>query len=137
MIRHYGIFPVGFNRDDLWPEQKAFLMYLIAEMPTIEVWTHNMKYRSEVDAIKAMTIDDIVLSAADADLAKMQGDNIAEVKALRLKAEKQKRLKEINEKYGVEDQPEEEEAEKPKMVQDSPGAIWEKLMGKGIIDKNG
>jgi hypothetical protein len=140
LIRHFNIFPIGFNKDDLFPEQKVFLMYLCGVIPTMENWNTMVKYHIDRKIIEtSVTIADIELSDEEVDTLKLQGRNIDEVKKERIPTEKKKRIEELNERYGVVSEEENNGDEKTKKsinpnFKDNPLRIWEMLQGKGLLD---
>ena len=137
LIKHFGIFPIGFNKEDLFEEQKIFLVYLMGFIPSIQDWTIQVDYQVELQKIK--DIKTIEISPEDIDLAKMQGKDINELKKDRLNAEKIKKIAELNKKYGLKDEtPETNEIPDIKDVidQNNPKKLWDILQGKGLL-KNG
>ena len=137
LIKHFGIFPIGFNKEDLFEEQKIFLVYLMGFIPSIQDWTIQVDYQVELQKIKDIKTVDI--SPEDIDLAKMQGKDINELKKDRLNAEKIKKIAELNKKYGLKDEtPETNDIPDIKEVidQNNPKKLWDILQGKGLL-KNG
>lgn len=140
MIRHFGVFPVGVDKDNLFEEQKRFLMYLVGGIPSMENWQNNVEYQNRLAEIKL--IDDITLSAEEIDLAQLHGSSIDEIKRNRLIQDKMQKIKELNEKYGVKTNDEniisviaDEQDEKATSTKD-PQALWDILQGKGLINGN-
>lgn len=140
MIRHFGIFPDGFDRDNLFYEQKRFLMYLVGGIPSMESWQINIEYQTKLAAIKRLST--VKLTEEEISLAQLHGDSIDELRKNRLTQEKLKQIKELNEKYNVKtDEPSivsviedntVDEAKTPNTR--DPQALWDILQGKGLTD---
>ena len=135
LIRHFNIFPAGFNKEDLFEEQKVFLMYLVGNIPEMELWKRNIDYENKVEEIR--TKDDIKLEQTEIDLANFHGKDLNEERRKKLFNEKKRLMRELREKFGFEDNEEVEEEiiVKEKEKQD-PSQIWDLLQGKGLT-KNG
>ena len=140
MIKHFDIWPAGFNKQDLFDEQKEFLIYLMGTLPAIEDWKTQVSYETELQEVK--DLKSVHVSESDIDVAKLQGRDVAELKAERLKFEKKKRIDEIRKKYGL--KPIGSEIQdvkglpkvKPEDRQKPQEKLWDMLQGKGLI-KNG
>jgi len=112
MLKHFGIWPDGVDKNDLLGEQKIFLIYLMGAIPNMDQWSVQVDYEVESKKINSMSPNDIEISKSDIDLAKLQGKEIDEIKQKRLKEAKQKELRKLNKKYGIEtDEPKEPEPE--------------------------
>lgn len=137
MIRHFGIFPENFDREDLFYEQKRFLMYLVGGIPTMENWQRNIEYQTALSKIKTSTA--VILTEEEISLASLHGSSIDEIKRNRLIQEKMLRIKELNEQYGVKTTDENivsvvEEEDETKPNSRDPQALWDLLQGKGLTN---
>ena len=143
-MKHFNIWPDGINKDDLFYEQKVFIAYLMGIIPSHENWSIQVDYKIKSQEIKNLTIKDIEISQEDLDLAGLQGRDINQIKAERLKSEKEKRKSELDKSFGIK-----EEAKKPPRPEGLPTAskaemekvrqekLWELLQGKGLVESNG
>lgn len=144
MIKNFDIWPLNFEKNNLFEEQKVFLMYLIGQIPKHEDWTINIEYLTKLKEIKKKEIKDFVLPKIDIDLAKMRGDDPEKIRKERFKEEKTKKIKELNEKYSIKNQSSEKEIVNIANTHnndiednnENPKQLWEMLQGKGLI-KNG
>jgi len=140
MIKHFDVYPVGFDKNNLFDEQKIFLIYLIGVIPSIEDWTIQVEYKLELKNIQE--IKSVEISESDIDIAKLHGENINELKKERLLLHKEEKIKELNKKYGIKIS---EETEKIKEIPESKlnraqirqDKIWEYLQGKELVIKDG
>lgn len=129
-IKHLGIWPLGCDKNNLFYEQKIFIMYLMGAIPDYENWELNVDYMNKLEKIKKM--DNIELDKTEIDIAKMQGKNIKLLKKEKLTSEKKKKIKELNEYFKVKDKEEEKEEIKfdaPKQ-KNSQEELWKLLHGK-------
>lgn len=138
MIKHFGVYPIGFDKYNLFDEQKIFLIYLMGFIPDFENWSMQMDFKVKKEEI--INLKTVEIEKTDIDLAKLQGKNIEELKKDRLIQEKEKRLRELNEKFGIEEEPEEIEIEGlPKIDKEQPLSekekLWDVLNCKGLIKK--
>lgn len=134
LIRHFNIFPENFEKENLFYEQKVFLLYLIGNIPDIDQWKTNVEYKLQLNKIKE--IQSIDLTDTEKDLAELQGKNLSEVKKEKLLAEKIRKVQELNKKFGIIDTQEEAEKvveRKPELNNNNPAALWEILQGKGLV----
>lgn len=129
LIKHFGIFPLGFDKNNLFESQKIFLVNLMGVIPEYKTWSLQVAYNTEFDEIKELK--SVELSPEDLDLAKLRGENIQELKQLRLKTHKETKIKELNEKYGIKNQ--ETGKEINIRPEENRQKLWEILQGKGII----
>lgn len=137
LIRHFNIFPLGFDKENLFEKQKVFLMYLMAQIPELKSWKINIEYQQKLAEINK--IDNIELEQTEIDLAKIKGTKLSQIKREKIFAEKKKRIQELNKKYGVEESEQEIEKvveTKQDITENNPKELWEILQGKGLI-KNG
>ena len=77
LIRHFNIFPANFDKENLFEEQKIFLIYLMGIIPDFDSWRLNVDYKIRLDEIKKMKsvkIDDTIL-----DMAKLQEKDLKQV----------------------------------------------------------
>lgn len=139
MIKHFNVYPIGYNKENLFEEQKIFLIYLMGFVPSLEDWTMQMDYKIKKEDIKS--IKSVKIDKTDLDLAKMQGKNIVELKQKRLKQEKEKKLKELNKKFGIEEEIEDIKIEGLPDIEEKPISekerLWDILQGKNLIKKDG
>lgn len=138
MIKHFGIWPLVCDKDNLFEEQKIFLIYLLGVIPEKEDWTMQVEYKRKLNEIKNIT--SVELDKTDFDLANIQGENVDEMRKRRLHEEKNKLIKELNEKYGIEsgENKEEDVADSIEFKNDSKQQkeeLWDILCGKGLIKK--
>jgi hypothetical protein len=47
-IKNFDIWPVGVDKNDLYEEQKAFIIYLMGTLPAIEDWKRQVQYETEL-----------------------------------------------------------------------------------------
>lgn len=131
------------NKDNLFDEQKIFLIYLMGLIPDYQGWALQVDYKKRIKAVDDLSIKDIELSQADIDLANMHNKNIEDFKKDRLKTEKGKRISEINKEFGIQEKPEIPEnpiasieyKDKEKDENEQQKQLWDVLQGKGIIKK--
>jgi hypothetical protein len=120
----------------LFPEQKAFLVYLLGVIPSLETWSMNVDYMVKKREIEKISVKDIVIGQSELDLLKMRGGDIGKVKRERVPQERKKRLEELNKEYGIEAEKEDDSNNNmPSMknVKDPRTRIWDLLIGKGLI----
>ena len=106
-------------------------------LPAIEDWKTQVSYETELQEVK--DLKSVHVSESDIDVAKLQGRDVAELKAERLKFEKKKRIDEIRKKYGL--KPIGSEIQdvkglpkvKPEDRQKPQEKLWDMLQGKGLI----
>jgi len=142
LIKHFGIWPIGgSDKNDLFEEQKVFLVYLMGMIPSNDEWAVQVDYKTKLQEIKDMK--SVEIEQGDIDLAKLQGRNIGKLKKERLEQEKEKRILELNEKFGIKEkikQPERPEGlpekrhDKEKVRQEK---LWDLLQGKGLVEGDG
>lgn len=135
LIKHFGIYPIGFNKDDLFFEQKIFLVNLIGIIPDYSAWNYQVMFNTEMEEIKSMTVKDVKLSEEEIDLARLRGHNLDQIKIERLSTLKKNKEKEIKEKYGVKEEKETEQ-EISIRPESERKHLWDILEGKGLI-RNG
>jgi hypothetical protein len=127
MIRHFDVWPETIDKNNLFEEQKIFLIYLIGFIPSLEDWSFQSNYKTklyEIENIKHVEITD-----TEIDIAKLQDKSIDELKKEKLKLEKEKRIRELKKSFGVEIEEEKkyiEENPKEQKKQD----MWELLNRK-------
>lgn len=134
LIRHFNIFPVGFEKDNLFPEQKIFLIWLIGQIPDLDIWKRNVEYKTKLSEIQSL--DKIELNQTEIDLAAIQEKPIKLVEKEQLFNEKKKRIQDLNKKFGIEDTEDEIEKTveiKPDIKDNNPKRIWDLLTGKGLV----
>lgn len=132
LIKHFGIWPVGIDKNNLFDEQRIFLVYLMGNVPNYDDWAVQINYQKELNEIE--TLKSVDISQSNIDLAKLHGTNIEDIKKKNLRQEKQKRIVEINKKYGVkEDAPPLKKVSEEKVL-DEREELWELLQGnkKGL-----
>lgn len=137
LIKHFGIYPAGFDKENLLEEQKIFLIYLICSIPSVEDCTRNFEFQKRKEEIKINT--KIKLSNTDIDVCKMQGRDIQELKKERLIQEKNRLIAELKKEYGIQDKKEIDKPESlpegiPGKIQSEQAKLWEMLQGKGLIN---
>jgi len=133
MIKHFGIYPIEFEKDNLFEEQKIFLIYLIGVIPTIENWSIQVDYKQKLQEIH--NIKEIRLEKTDIDLAILQGRDIEEIKRERLQTEKEQKIKELNKKFGIKETIKEEtniEMFPENKNQDNKEKLWDMLQARGL-----
>jgi hypothetical protein len=137
LIKHFNIWPIGFEKDNLFEEQKIFLIYLMGFVHSLEEWNLQVTYQKRLQDINNLSLKDINLEKTDIDLAKMHGRDLYLLKKERLKEEKKKKIKELNEKFGIED--EEKKEKNIKFKEENPHekqkTLWDMLELKKIIKK--
>lgn len=136
MIKHFDVWPITVDKNDLFEEQKHFLIYLMGVIPDMKGWKTQVDYQTEKQEID--DLKKVELSPADIDVANIQGKSISELKKERLKHEKRRLKHELNKKYGIEDKeniPERPEGipEKGDKKEDKQQQLWDLLQGKGLI----
>lgn len=134
LIRHFNIFPLSFDKENLFEEQKIFLIYLLGTIPDIEQWRTNVEYKLQLNKIRKLK--NIELTDTEKDVATLQGRSLSDVKKEKLLSEKKKRLQELNKKFGVREESEDEEKvveRKAEFRDNNPTKLWELLQGKGLI----
>lgn len=138
LMKYSGIWPIGLDKDNLFDEQKIFIVYLMGCIPTLEDWTVQVDYKIKKQEIE--DLKDIEIDQADIDIAKLKGKNIEKLKKERLLQEKKKRLAELNKSFGIKEKV--KIAGRPEGLPDpksDDGAqrkeLWEMLNLKGLIKK--
>ena len=139
MLKHFQIYPTGFDKTNLFDEQKIFLIYLMGSVPSIEDWTMQVDYKTKREEI--LKIKSVKLEKTDLDVAILQNKDIVEFRKERLKQEKKKLLKELNEKFGIAEEKEDIKIDGLPEIDDSDQSskkdLWDMLQGKGLIKKDG
>jgi hypothetical protein len=102
-------------------------------IPDYTDWSLNVRYQIELEEIKELT--DVAITQEDLDLAKMHGEDINQVKKDRLKIEKKTRLAELNKKYGIKTEDEDEKFSESVRNSKTPQDLWDILQGKGLTKK--
>ena len=105
MLKHFNVWPLTIDKNNLFEEQKIFIIYLMGLIPSHEDWSIQIDYKTKLQEIK--NLKKIDLEKTDIDLAKMQGKDLTELKKERLLQEKEKRIKELNDKFGIKNEVEE------------------------------
>jgi len=132
MIKHFGIWPLNCDKNNLFEEQKIFIIYLMGLIPEHAGWAMQVDYQKKRFEIKNMK--DVFLEKSEIDLAKMQGRNISELKKEKLKSEKIKRLYELDKEFGIEPKEKDGEDFEIKPNDDNQKQkLWEILQGKGLV----
>lgn len=138
LLRHFDVWPDGLDKNNLFEEQKIFLVYLMGCIPSLDNWQTQVNYK--IDKKKIEELEEIDIPAEEFDLAKLQGRDISDLKKVRLKLEKERLLYELNKKYGIKN--EETIPERPEGLPEpdqnpavNKGNLWDLLNGKGLIDK--
>lgn len=134
MIRHFGIFPTNFDKENLLEEQKIFLVYLLAVIPDLDEWKLNVEYKTKLDEIKK--IKSIDLDQTEKDLAEISGTNIFQLHKEKLFKHKKVKIQELNKKFGIIEAEEEVEKTveiKPDIDENNPAKLWDMLQGKGLV----
>lgn len=96
-------------------------------------WTTQVSFLTKKDEIKRLQVGDIRLSEEDINLAKLHGKDISEIKKERLSSEKPKRLKELNEEFGIEEPEKKEMTKSQDESENTREELWDMLQGKGLI----
>ena len=99
MIKYYGVYPPGFDINNLHEVQKMFLIYLAGVVPKEDEWSLNVSYFKEKSDIEEL--DSIEIEQTDIDLAGLQGQSIEDLRCERLSAYKTKCLKDLDMKFGL------------------------------------
>ena len=134
LISHFNIFPANFDKENLFEEQKIFLIYLMGIIPDFDSWRLNVDYKVRLDEIKKMKsvkIDDTIL-----DMARFQEKDLKQVEREELLKEKKKKIKELNKKFGIDEDEiviEKTVETKEDIHDNNPARLWEILQGKGLV----
>ena len=134
LIKHFNIFPITFDKENLFEEQKIFLIYLMGTIPDVEQWKTNVEYNLQLNKINKLK--NIELTDTEKDVASLQGRNLSKIKKEKLLSEKRRRIQELNKKFGLKEESEDEEKvvdRKPEFRDNNPAQLWELLQGKGLI----
>jgi len=138
LLKHFGVWPTTMDKNNLFEEQKIFIVNLMGIIPDKENWSLQTEYRKKLEEINKIT--KIKLTQTDIDLVKLQNRNIELIKKERLFEEKRKKIRELKEKYHIFEEKENKEKDiykdfvkdqEPK--KDQNGKLWDILQGKGII----
>lgn len=134
LIRHFNIFPDGFEKDNLFPEQKIFLIWLMGQIPDLDIWKRNVEYKTKLAEIQSL--DKVELNQTEIDLAVINEKPIKQVEREQLFNEKKRLVQELNKKFGIEE--DEKEIEKTVDIKsdvndNNPKRIWDLLTGKGLV----
>jgi hypothetical protein len=133
LIKHFQIWPIGFDKNNLFEEQKIFIIYLMATIPELVDWTTQVNYKKELEDVQ--NIKKVKIDQSYLDVAKLQGRNIEDVKTEMLSQERKKKISEINKKYGVEQKneiPENNISEEKVPEPNENERLWEMLQGRGL-----
>lgn len=134
MIRHFGIFPHNFDKENLLEDQKIFLIYLMASIPDMEYWKRNVEYKSRLIEIKSL--EKININQTEYDLADISGKSKKQVYKEQLLLEKKRRISELNKEFGI-DEIDEDIEKTVEIKQDikntNPEKLWDLLQGKGLV----
>lgn len=136
MIKHFDVWPSNVNKNDLFDQQKIFIIYLMGLIPDNNNWSTQVEYLNKLEKIKKIKIDEIKLEQTDIDLAKMQNRDLEELRRERLKDEKKKQTTELKETYGIKEEREEIHVEGIPDVKDAKPQekmLWDLLHGKGLV----
>lgn len=140
LIRHFGIWPVAVDKDNLFQEQKHFLMYLVGTIPRMEEWARQVNFQKQIQEVESYTEKDLIFSDEELDIIRIQGKNIEEYKKEKLPEEKKNKIKEIKKNFGIEEKEELKGIEGiegiPEITDTKPGNIqelWKILNGKGLV----
>ena len=134
MIKYFDIWPAGVDKNNLFEEQKMFLIYLMGMVPDKKEWNHHVKYKVKLKEIEEMKIGNMELDSTELDLAKMQNRDIEELRIEKFENNKKLLIKELNSEYGMEPDkkedliPEIKVSKKPQKEE-----LWDILQGKGLI----
>lgn len=112
-----------------------FLIYLMGAIPSHDDWQMHFNYQKELNKIK--DIKKIKIDKTDLDLAKLQNRNIEEINVDRLKEYKNKKIEELNKKFGInndEDKKEKENLIDDNNIENNKQNLWNILNGKGLIN---
>ena len=134
MIRHFNIYPSNFDKENLYEEQKVFLIYLIGVIPEIDQWKIHIDYNIKLEEIKKLK--KIEINQTEKDLAGINGKDLKQLYKEQLLLTKKRMISELNEKFGiVEDEKEIEKVieTKPDIKDNNPAQLWEMLQGKGLV----
>lgn len=137
MIKHFGIWPLEVDKNNLFEEQKIFIVYLMAVIPSIENWQTQIDYESKLKQIINLT--DVKIEQAEIDLAELHDKDLDELKKEKLKEEKENRLKKLNEKFGVQEEIKHEkieglpEPDKNPDTRNQQRKLWDTLQLKGLV----
>ena len=142
MLKHFGIWPHGVDKENLFEEQKIFLIYLMGNVPEITDWKTQVAYETELEQINSLK--KAYISESDIDVAKLQGRDVEELKKERLTNEKEKRINELRKKYGLkpivkEEEPIEGLPERPELPEGdqrlkAQERLWDLLQGKMLTN---
>lgn len=142
MLKNFGVWPIGLDKNNLFEEQRYFLMYLMGTIPSGEEWSRNVDYQSQIKKANALTVKDIDISEVDVDVAALQGRSIEDLKRERLKQEKKNKISEIKQAFGVKEEQEEmkinglpEMDEKDKDPNAKRKELWDLLECRGLLKK--
>jgi hypothetical protein len=138
MLKHFDVWPTTLNKNDLFEEQKIFLIYLLGIIPERQDWNINIEYQKQLQEIK--DLKHIELEQTEIDLAKIQGKSLQDIEKEKLKEEKKKQIHELKEKFGVKEEIEKNYfVELPEKENISPynhqQKLWDILHGKGLLNK--
>ena len=103
-------------------------------IPDFDSWRLNVDYKIRLDEIKKMKsvkIDDTIL-----DMAKLQEKDLKQVEREELLKEKKKKIKELNKKFGIDEDEiviEKTVETKEDIHDNNPARLWEILQGKGLV----
>jgi len=134
MIRHFNIYPSNFDKENLYEEQKVFLIYLIGVIPELDQWKIHIDYNIKLEEIKKLK--KIEINQTEKDLAGINGKDLKQLYKEQLLLTKKRMISELNEKFGiVEDEKEIEKVieTKPDIKDNNPAQLWEMLQGKGLV----
>lgn len=100
----------------------------------------NVDYLLRKKDIDAITVADVKIDQSEIDIITMRHGDINKIKRERIPQEKKKRLEELNKEYGIEKGKEDDaEYNAPAMkdIKDPRMRIYDLLMGKGLVKKDG
>jgi hypothetical protein len=141
LLRHFGIWPSKMDKNDLFDEQKIFLMYLVGSIPSLEDWNLNVDYKIQKD--KILNMKSVKLDQTEIDLAGFHGKDLSEVRREKLISEKNIKIKELNEKFGIKEEEQNnfeviDSFETDNTEKTTKQELWDVLNMKGLLkSKNG
>jgi hypothetical protein len=143
LLKHLRIWPFTLDKNNLFEQQKIFLIYLMGIIPEQQDWQVQTEYQKEYNAIK--NLKEVEIDKTEIDLAGIQGRNVEDIKKEKLSIEKAQRIQELNKKFGIKTDEKDyvqgginlPKYENPVKDNSQRDQLWDILHGKGILKKPG
>lgn len=119
LFKYYGVLPDGIDKDNISPEQREFLFFLLGNTPSIETVQKIVEYETRLDDINRKNYKRRVVKEEGKDklnlLAKANKMSFDDYINKLAKERKDIELKALKEVFGIKDKNKEIESQKEKV----------------------